>query len=792
MLFRIQFCFYVLLFLGVSIVTAGLPSGKDETRQPQQDSSDQIRVNVESETLADAVRKNPQLDEMRLKALGIDLKTVDAKTIERMETFKLATPDKDADVLGGTMKVRMQPRYERDSLRVNSRYQSTYFEKAREAGSFFQISMDQATRKHSAHRLGYSLGLIYDRDVIAKEQVNRDWILKTNESGESIFAIDDVVLEQETSKRQRYALSAGIDYELTPDSFVYLKGDMHMLDRYDLTHQIKYEYETEDYSEFDAVSGSNQKGWITRVLEDRIFQNTSESFSGGFLQENDVWENEFQFQFKRKVEQWKERWDSFFEQKNVAIAYDAADEEVINIYALDEAQANNSEAYEFDELKLTETEDRSTDIILNVDSVRFWEFSNGSFRVKGGAKYFSRKYDRWENRKIYYEYEDDFSLTSVLGDWESVDFADNAYTFGLIQDTERVRSFYEDNQERFVYDEADSRSQSDPANYDVIESVYSVYAMSDIRWDVLRLVAGIRAEKTSDEFHGNEVLLDEEGDYVSTVSTDGARSYQYLFPGIHFSYKVRPELTFYTSWSKALRRPKFSYLAPFRKVVPRSKFISEGNPELQPAVYTNYLVAADYSYSSRGFLSMELMRRTYENLVVRQRFDLHEGVYAGYEKETWINVGSGDLYQLDLRWRQHLDGVFVILEGLSFEVRYTYAKSETNSREDEIEPLVNTPSHRMKTSLMYRSDRWEIIADYNYRSSYLDQLGDQKEKDRYYAPHSTVDLSVEYNTHKRVTGIIEVENLTREVNWNYLGGPKRPMNFKYLGRVWKAGLRFRY
>jgi hypothetical protein len=150
------------------------------------------------------------------------------------------------------------------------------------------------------------------------------------------------------------------------------------------------------------------------------------------------------------------------------------------------------------------------------------------------------------------------------------------YSLSGFHDPVAFREYFQTHTEEFTLNVTRTHSQSDPANYTVNETVSSAYLMGDYIWDAWRIIAGMRMEKTEDEFTGKEVLFAENGEYEQTINTEGGRTYADYFPGVQTVYTASNQLTLYTSWSKAVERPRYYYLAPFRRIVQRSQYISAG------------------------------------------------------------------------------------------------------------------------------------------------------------------------------------------------------------------------
>ena len=111
------------------------------------------------------------------------------------------------------------------------------------------------------------------------------------------------------------------------------------------------------------------------------------------------------------------------------------------------------------------------------------------------------------------------------------------YVFGPEPDPATVKAFLlenRDNSELFSTDLSiwDAEGQT----YNVTENVMAYYLMSDIKFGDFSLLAGFRHEFTSDDYNGNVLIYDTEGDFSSLTPVSDTKKYNDLFPMVHFVY----------------------------------------------------------------------------------------------------------------------------------------------------------------------------------------------------------------------------------------------------------------
>lgn len=784
---------FVLFFFSAQATFGGEP--KQELVETQQKKSPSEHVTPKPEqNLKDAIEGNAKIDEARLLAQGINPKTVDFSSIAELESFKLATPDKDANVLGGTLKVRFKPSYKRATIKSTSRFEINQWETTDEPGQYIYLGYKKAFKNIPNHRWAFGVGITYDHDVTNRERINRRWFDMDSDAATPLYTLNYLTIGAEGRDSLRQAFSTSFEFELTRHAYFYFNQYHHEVRRDYVEKEIEYRFKRSGYTAYSPTSGTVEDATIVKQVTDRTNLNDYHSYTIGARHESDKWENELQIYLKDSSSTWNDRQDSYFKQTHIFTEYRNADSRYPEVIP-DPSAFGDPKNFEFDELRLIDTASALDEAMVNIDFARRWDLRNAAFRLKAGAKLYQQDILATSDREVYTGYKGNFSLAQAYTPAnQSFSVFGNHYHLGGFQDATLISDHFEHNRELYDDDETKSRSQADPANYTVNAEIRALYLMADTKLRNLRLLAGLRSEKTSYDFTGKEVLLDENGNYVETLDTVGTSEYEQYFPGIHLAYTASKDLMIYASWSKALERPHFQYLAPYRRISHSSKRISEGNPNLAPTRFTSALLALEYSYHNQGFINIELLRRNYADIVIRKQQNIEEGVFEGYSKDSWINSGEGELSSVELRWYQGAEFLSDWLEGVSLEVRYTHNVSESASgdgqemREHEI---VDIPENQLETSIRVRKENWDITATYKRRSTFLDRIGTDEEKDQYYSPHESLSLSSEFTFNSTFTAYLKINNLTSSHTTNYQGIEERPLRTDHTGRVWQLGLRMR-
>ena len=781
--------------------TAGTNTSESEApASTTNTTSDQVQdaTKDSSQSLEEALDKKPGINfssvQIGGQSSGINLSSIRADSVESLEALKLATPDMDADIVGGTLNLKFRPAFAQKSPTRQVRVYITQYELADKPGLSLYLTEGQSFREKN--RLGYLLNARGYKSYIAEENLYRDWETKKRSDWPDIWRFQDVHIEKEDFRSRSVSANLLLDYEWSNKLRIFTRGIFANTNRREINRGMEYEWDDGDFVSLDATSATVEGMSLFKGIEDRRNERKTREATTGLQYKGDEWNWELQTKYDLSDSRYPHRWDSFFELKNVNASYAEADSEypIFTVLPSSREQASDTSNYLFDEVRIYESKDIYLDKIASFDLERFFFHEKGSLKLKSGLKFLNRDLDSGDDIQVFDKASEPLTIAQFESPWRNDDIHEGRYSLSGFHDPVAFREYFLTHRDEFELNETRTRSQSDPANYTVNETISSAYLMGDYVWDTWRLLAGVRMEKTEDEFTGKEVLFDENGDYTQTIDTEGGRDYTELFPGIQAVYTASNQLTLYTSWSKAVERPRYYYLAPFRRINQRSQYVSAGNSDLKPTLFTSLLAAADWAYHEDGFLSLELLRRDNDDIVVQSQTIVQEGQFKDYDLYTWTNAGFGIHNQAQLIWNQGLEPLWVDLEGFSFEMRYRYNETETDVRGPEFDtmPIAGIPENDIRTSFIYQNDNWLLRLRADHRSDMLRRIGSNPDKDTYYYEKTNYTFSVEYRAKSGWVGNVGVYNLNQDDPTSYFGDPTRPADLASRGRYWRGSMRYTF
>lgn len=751
-----------------------------------------------TESLEEALDKKPGINFNTVQVSGqssdINLSSIRADSVESLEALKLATPDMDADIVGGTLNLKFRPAYAQSKPTRQVRAYLTQYDQTDRPGTSFYFTHGQSFG--NGNRWGYLLNARIYELFLREENLFRDWQQRRNSAWPDAWRFQDVIIEKEDQRTRSASANLLLDYEWSNRLRLFVRGIFANTDRTEVNRNLEYEWDDGKFLSLDDTAATVQGMSLFKRIEDRKNERRTRELTLGLEYEGDDWNWETQFKYDHSLNRYPHRWDSYFIAEDIDASYKGANGTYPQFSLLNDSASLSTVAneFEFDEVRVITTSDLFVDKIASFDLERKLQPEKGYLTLKTGVKVFNRDLDSKDDALVFDKSLQDLSIANFESDWNSGPIHNGHYEIGGFHDHEAFKNFFQANPDNFVLNETRTRSQTDPANYTVNETVSSAFLMGDYSWDRWRVLGGLRFERTEDEFTGKEVTFDENGDYESTIDGEGGRTYSEWFPGIHAVFTATDKLTLHTSWSKALERPRYYYLAPFRRIIQRSQNIRAGNPDLKATVFTSFLAAADWSYHPTGFLSLELLRRDHENIVVASRSIIQEGEFKDFDLYTWENAAEGILNQVQLVWSQDLAPLQQNLDGFSFEMRYNKSDTETDVRGpgNEALPIAGVPDDDIRASLIYEKEKWELRLRADHQSTRLRLVGSDADRDTYYYDWTDYDFTVEYRADNGWVGNLGVYNFDEGAPQTYFGDPNRPADLANRGRYYRGSVSYSF
>jgi TonB-dependent receptor len=304
--------------------------------------------------------------------------------------------------------------------------------------------------------------------------------------------------------------------------------------------------------------------------------------------------------------------------------------------------------------------------------------------------------------------------------------------------------------------------------------------------DNATFVYGVRYEDTETTLMGKDVNAD--FDYQGVLTYE--KNYGFAAPSLNIKYELDDTSLVRFAWYRSLVRPGFNESRASLIINVEDNEIEGGNPLLDPITAVNFDVGYEKYFGPEsaagfGFFYKELEDAIYQvqsaNLVViGQTWD---------QASTYINSGKSTISGFEIFGQTAWDN------GLFVAANITLSDSESDLPADSVAgnravPYVKNADTTWNITFGYDQGPWDVRFATNYRSAYLDELGDAALYDRYTDDYMTMDLSARYSVNDQLELRGEVININSAPEYYYFGNTSRLSQYDEYGPTVSFGFRY--
>lgn len=355
------------------------------------------------------------------------------------------------------------------------------------------------------------------------------------------------------------------------------------------------------------------------------------------------------------------------------------------------------------------------------------------------------------------------------------------------------------------------------------EQINAAYVMSTqnlgSKWSI---IGGLRIEQSKLEYEANNYnkRLDKLGARLKATS-----DFLDFMPALHFKYTPNKKVVGRFAYTRTISRPAYGSIAPKMNVSIKDKTVSEGNPNLKPALSNNFDLLGEYYPGGTALISGGIYLKNISNYVVtvkdRVKFSTVKQwvlsptelaaevpapsptVLADYkryydplnnndellERTKPINAGKANILGTEIALQKKLTFLPGILSNLSVFANYTHNWIFTKENEPK---LPGTASNILNVSLAYETPKFDARLSFNNTSAFSTITGIQPEGkgDIYYDKVYYLDANVNVYLSKKWVIYANANNLLNQAQRRYMWRPEYTYSSLYTGTTGQAGIKF--
>jgi TonB-dependent receptor len=355
-----------------------------------------------------------------------------------------------------------------------------------------------------------------------------------------------------------------------------------------------------------------------------------------------------------------------------------------------------------------------------------------------------------------------------------------------------------------------STQGQDPSQYGLVEKVSAGYVMETINFaNGARFIAGLRAERTSDDVHNLAF-----GDNGAVTPNSFSGSYYTLLPSASLRLNAGTDSYVRLIYARGMSRPDPQDIAqPLSWTVSGNGAnryaVTFGNASLKAETGDDVDVLFDHYLKPFGIISVGYFYKSLQSPIVTSTYQLTNYLPPGapaidtgnYLATQPVNAGSAWLSGFEASYLQHYTALPGFLGGLGMSANYSYIGSSTTGipgRSDHPRLLRDSPNV-FNISPTYDRGRLSMRMgiSYNQASIYGYQYQDGMPggvngplSDIYFYSHIQVDAQGIIRLRHDLSMVVSGLNLNNEVFGFYQGSPQYMIQREYYQPTYSAGLRW--
>lgn len=341
---------------------------------------------------------------------------------------------------------------------------------------------------------------------------------------------------------------------------------------------------------------------------------------------------------------------------------------------------------------------------------------------------------------------------------------------------------------------AQNLDTSATADYELREDVLALHGAAYYAVGNVRLIAGLRYERTSDRTDTSQL--------VSGVLKPQNREHDYdnWLPSLHLTYQPLARLKVRAAVSKTIGRPDFQDFAPGTTTTFDASgvtLVRGSNPALGPRLSTNYDASLEH-YLDDGLLAVAVFRKDIDNETFSQRSVVTDASGQVVQINTIpLNTGAAEVTGLEFTAaKRRLDMLPAPLDRFGISANYTRLQGEwnvvfTDGATRSVGGLRGQPRWLANLALSYDAGPLDLQWSYKTQGrTFTGTFGAGATTDVWIRSYDRFDLHAALRLHRQIQLTFDAKNLGDSYSIQSTGLEDSLYNTLGAGRTYWLGLRF--
>lgn len=764
---------------------------------------------------------------------SVDLSLVSSNMLDGIEVMKAITADKDADVLGGTVDLRL--REAPDNLMVDLNLQGGYNQLQEYYGNY-KLS-GSASNRFFDGKLGVLVSFSLDEYDRSADKFSGSYTRRDNIEGQVELVPTQIQMREENVTRGRTGANVVFDYRIpngkvTGNTF-YNKltwDGLYRLNSMQISSPVRHNFHYE------------QRGGTTTLM----------TMSAGI--EQDFGWMRYDFGVSNTSSDAKnpgERTWFFTREGNSFTSLNLPPNSHPSL--IPALAVNDSSRIGIQDVMIYDSKrnENQQGIQFNVQvPFRLGDQINGYIKTGGKLRWLDRMNDEDQHGSngLYYGNNSGpnpalTTLDNAYPDWGIADyvatygifplaffqtnynrpgFLDGEYPLGFVADMNLLNMMTDGlmGSEQYLQNAVGSRGN----DYDGIERYRAGYIMAELSlWKYVTIIPGIRYEYDYSRYNGQtfreQTLNNQQADPTDIAVLTAVRENDFWLPMMHVNVDPVSWLKLRFARTETITRPDYYQYAPITRINSDANYMRAANTQLKPAHATNYDAAASVYQNHVGLFTVAAFHKTIDGFTFQINQPMHPHIYEThlppgmYVPENWIRNAAGNYvaisfgadtfinnpYEstvkgLEFDWQTSLWYLPSFLKGIVLNVNYTRMWSDMRRVElrlvssdvrvpgpgpvryyQTIEEvgrdvrLLDQPTHIANITFGYDLKGFSARLSYLFTSDRLTGIGSYSELDSFTNDYVRWDLALQQKFDIGLEFYTNFNNLTSREDQNAIG-----------------------
>jgi len=269
---------------------------------------------------------------------------------------------------------------------------------------------------------------------------------------------------------------------------------------------------------------------------------------------------------------------------------------------------------------------------------------------------------------------------------------------------------------------ADDENGNDTKNH---EAVYAAYAMGDVKFRNVEVIAGLRTETTRNT---NTFWVNDDPNSHWDLNH---KNYTNILPSINVNYRPDPVEVYRAAVWTSFARPEFDYISGgssvTRNAADQITAVTQGNPNLKSATALNVDTSAEWYFNKTSMFSIAPFYKRIKDYTITAGNDIQANNLQGFVEVTQVANGNpATVYGVEFGLAKDLRELSPPFDGFGVFGNLTRQNSETTSDQNFIVPLKIPLVFASKLSynggVSYNKYGFEAQLTYHWQGPYLMSL----------------------------------------------------------------------